>query len=76
MANAQIAFTPCPFSEQPFTECAAKEITGASIPKITRYCMGDYSLCPVYKKKYERQLRGKFLNFIPEEKTHKDRRVV
>lgn len=76
MANARTAFTPCPFTKQPFAECAANTITGASIPRITRYCMGDYALCPVYKKKHERNICGDVLNSTVADKTHKERRAV
>lgn len=49
MASNQENLTLCPFTKQPFDECAVKVITGVSIPLISRYCMGDYTLCPVYK---------------------------
>lgn len=76
MANARTTFTPCPFTKQPFAECAANTITGASIPRITRYCMGDYALCPVYKKKHEKHVREEVLNPTVAVKSHKERRVA
>jgi len=62
MANAHVAITPCCFTTQPFAECALSTITGASIPRISRYCMGDYVLCPVYKAQHKRHVDGDILN--------------
>lgn len=76
MANAQTTFIPCPFTNQPFADCAAKAITGASIPKITRFCMGDYALCPVYKKMHERPAFEEVLDSTVAEKKHQERRLV
>ncbi|OGU13302.1 MAG: hypothetical protein A2076_10880 [Geobacteraceae bacterium GWC2_53_11] len=44
--------TLCPFVKHPFSECVIKTITGSSIPQITRFCMADYPLCPVYQKEH------------------------
>lgn len=63
MAKAQLANMPCPFSEKPFAECATRFITGASIPRISRYCMGDYSSCQIYIDQHEKQLVPGFADF-------------
>ena len=74
MANTQTTFSPCPFTNEPFAECAAKAITGASIPRIARYCMGDYALCPIYSNKHERPVFDEVLNSIAAEAIYKERR--
>jgi hypothetical protein len=73
MANAHDAITtPCCFATQPFAECAISAITGASIPRISRYCMGDYSLCPVYKAQLNKQVDGDALHLTDLKKnTHR-----
>lgn len=48
MAKYKPVPTHCPFTKQPFAECDVRTITGATIPGIIRYCMTDYTLCPVY----------------------------
>lgn len=53
MAHNQSATAACPFAKQPFAECAIRDITGANIPRISRFCLGDYTLCPVYKSRHE-----------------------
>jgi len=55
MVHTQATIPPCPYTNQPFADCAIKTITGASIPKINRYCMGDYVLCPVYKAEHNKR---------------------
>ena len=65
MANAHVAITtPCCFATQPFVECAINAITGASIPRISRYCMGDFALCPVYKAQHKRHVDGEELHSV------------
>lgn len=54
MTNYKSVPTHCPFTKQPFAECAVRTITGATIPRIIRYCMTDYALCPVYRTRHER----------------------
>ena len=49
MASARVAFTPCPLTEQQIAACNIVAVTGASIPRINRYCIGNYASCPVYK---------------------------
>lgn len=49
MVLTQEEIISCPFVRQPFAECAVRVITGANIPRISRFCMGDYTWCPVYK---------------------------
>jgi hypothetical protein len=41
----------CEFSLNPFVDCYCLQVTGRSIPVITRYCMGRYEECPVYRKR-------------------------
>lgn len=58
MATAYDTSTLCPYVKQPFPECAIRAITGSNIPIITRFCMTDYPLCPVYKKEHGLQQHG------------------
>jgi hypothetical protein len=62
MINYNAVLAHCPFTKQPFADCAVRVISGASIPKIIRYCMTDYALCPVYRKENESHLCGEVLN--------------
>lgn len=57
MTTIYDTMTRCPHVEQPFSECAIRVITGSSIPTITRFCMTDYPLCPVYKKEHDTRQR-------------------
>lgn len=68
--------THCPLTKQPLAECAVRAITGASIPKINRYCMGDYALCPVYKTQHNRDVHGEDLHSTVAENTQRERRRV
>ena len=76
MIKYNTVLTYCPFTKQPFADCAVRVISGASIPKIIRYCMTDYALCPVYMKENERHVRGEVLNSNAIKKTAKERRRV
>jgi hypothetical protein len=55
MLAAQIGATCCPYTRLPFAECAVRTISGATIPKISRYCMDDFGLCPVYRAQHQSQ---------------------
>ncbi len=49
MTNAHTVFSPCPLTKQHIAECDIVFVTGASIPRISRYCIGNYASCPVYR---------------------------
>lgn len=54
MATAQNGYPSpiyCPFSHNPFENCATRNISGSSIASISRYCMGNFKLCPVFEAK-------------------------
>lgn len=53
MATIHHTMTLCPFVKQPFSECAIRVITGSTIPTISRLCMSDYPLCPVYQREHQ-----------------------
>ena len=42
---------PCRYALEPFEDCYCRNINGKSIPKIVLYCINDYRLCPVYRRR-------------------------
>ena len=38
----------CSYLTEPFPECYCKQLSSANIPKIIRFCAGDFKLCGVY----------------------------
>ncbi len=46
----------CEYAVMPFADCFCLNITGHSIPKVTRYCMEENSGCPVYAKQKAEKL--------------------
>lgn len=62
MANAHAVFTPCPLTKLHVAACDIVVVTGATIPRISRYCIGNYASCPVYKAQYKRHVDADIFN--------------
>ena len=41
----------CVFISEPFPECYCMNINSTKIPKVLKYCAGDYTLCSIYIRK-------------------------
>lgn len=69
MATAQTIYPNphhCPFSNNPFENCATKVISGSSIASISRYCMGNFKLCPVFESKKDFAAIGISYSYVGE----------
>ena len=40
----------CPVLENPEPDCYCLNLTSLQIQKAIQYCLGDYGLCPIYKR--------------------------
>jgi len=40
----------CRFLRHPFPDCYCLNISGAKIPRMIEYCVGDFGSCQVYRR--------------------------
>jgi len=40
----------CPVLENPEPDCYCLNMTSLQIQKAIQYCLGDFGLCPIYKR--------------------------
>jgi hypothetical protein len=40
----------CPFMSREYVQCHTTHMTSQAIPKVLKYCAGDYENCEVYKQ--------------------------
>ncbi|AJE02606.1 hypothetical protein GPICK_03770 [Geobacter pickeringii] len=45
----------CIYLQHPFDDCYCMNITGATIPRLLDYCVGDFGSCPIFRKRHRHE---------------------